>query len=280
MAYCSPETCRMSPSLPPWLSISKDHRMIWVEKDFNAHLVPTLLHGQGLIPLDWAAQSHIQPWTLQGWGKNLFQRLITLIVRNFCLIFILIPSFDLRTFPLVPPLHISCPISLSNYLVAPSGARKCRKVSPEPSLFQAEQPKLFQPGTMREMLQSSDHLHESPLDLLQFHILGSGCSSWLCWALHEFTESTLPTRVLTAQHNLALPATLLRVHLIHVTSKDIKQCQSQHQSPRNTTCHWSPLEHWHVDSTSLSETIHQFLIYWVLCLSHDLRDKNAKWHNV
>lgn len=75
---------------------------------------------------------------------------------------------------------------LSSFLVVPSGTRKCYKVSPEPFLFQAEQPKLFQPGTIMEMIQSFDHLRESPLDLLQFHILRTGCISWLSWTLHEF----------------------------------------------------------------------------------------------
>jgi len=35
--------------------------MVWVEKDHNAHLVPTPCYVQGRQPADQAAQSHIQP---------------------------------------------------------------------------------------------------------------------------------------------------------------------------------------------------------------------------
>jgi len=44
--------------------------MAWVEKDHNAHPVPTPCYVQGHQPADQAAQSHIQPGLkcLQGWG--------------------------------------------------------------------------------------------------------------------------------------------------------------------------------------------------------------------
>ena len=44
--------------------------MAWVEKDHNAHPVPTPSYVQGRQPADQAAQSHIQPGLecLQGWG--------------------------------------------------------------------------------------------------------------------------------------------------------------------------------------------------------------------
>jgi len=46
------------------------HRMAWVEKDHNAHLIPTPCYVQGRQPAAQAAQSHIQPGLecLQGWG--------------------------------------------------------------------------------------------------------------------------------------------------------------------------------------------------------------------
>jgi len=49
---------------------SQSHRMAWVEKDHDAHPVPTLCYVQGRQPPDQAAQSHIQPGLecLQGWG--------------------------------------------------------------------------------------------------------------------------------------------------------------------------------------------------------------------
>jgi len=44
--------------------------MAWIEKDHNAHPVPTPCYVQGLQPADQAAQSHIHPGLecLQGWG--------------------------------------------------------------------------------------------------------------------------------------------------------------------------------------------------------------------
>jgi len=48
----------------------QNHRMAWVEKDHNDHLVSTPCYVQGHHPPDQAAQSHIQPGLecLQGWG--------------------------------------------------------------------------------------------------------------------------------------------------------------------------------------------------------------------
>jgi len=46
------------------------------------------------------------------------------------------------------------------------------KVTPEPSLLQAEQPQLSQPVLIAEVLQPSDHLRGPPLDPLQhIHVL-------------------------------------------------------------------------------------------------------------
>ena len=49
---------------------SQNHRVAWVEKDHNDHLVSTPCYVQGRQPADQAAQSHIQPGLgcLQGWG--------------------------------------------------------------------------------------------------------------------------------------------------------------------------------------------------------------------
>ena len=49
---------------------SQNHRMAWVEKNHNGHLVTPSCYVQGRQPLDQAAQSHIQPGLecLQGWG--------------------------------------------------------------------------------------------------------------------------------------------------------------------------------------------------------------------
>ena len=44
--------------------------MAWVEKDHNAHPVPTPCYVQGRQPADQAAQSHVQPGLecFHGWG--------------------------------------------------------------------------------------------------------------------------------------------------------------------------------------------------------------------
>jgi len=49
---------------------SQSHRMAWVEKDHNAHPVPTPCYVQGRQPAAQGAQIHIQPGLdcLQGWG--------------------------------------------------------------------------------------------------------------------------------------------------------------------------------------------------------------------
>ncbi|KAK4826701.1 hypothetical protein QYF61_010916 [Mycteria americana] len=85
---------------------------------------------------------------------NLVQCLSTLIVKNFFLFKATTPC----------PITIGpCKKSLSSFLVLEG----CYKVFLEPSLLQAEQPQLSQPVFIGEVLQPSDHLHGSPLDLFQ-----------------------------------------------------------------------------------------------------------------
>ena len=55
---------------------SQNHRMAWVEKDHNDHLVSTsLCYVQGRQPLDQSALCHMQPGLecLQGWGIHNLQ---------------------------------------------------------------------------------------------------------------------------------------------------------------------------------------------------------------
>ena len=61
---------RNPPSAHRYGKIESYHRMAWVEKDHNAHPVPTPCSVQGRQPAAQAAQSHIQPGLerLQGWG--------------------------------------------------------------------------------------------------------------------------------------------------------------------------------------------------------------------
>ncbi|KAK4810863.1 hypothetical protein QYF61_008835 [Mycteria americana] len=93
---------------------------------------------------------------------NLFQCLTTLTVKDFFLKASLnLPSLSLKPLFLV--------LSQQALLKILEG---CYKVSPQPSLLQAEQPQLSQPVLVGEVLQPSDHLHGPPLDSLQqLHVL-------------------------------------------------------------------------------------------------------------
>ena len=83
---------------------------------------------------------------------NLGQGLTTLIIKDF----FLIPNLNLPTFSLKPsPLVLSQPLSSSP--AAPPGTGSCSKVSPQPSLLQAEQPQLSQPFLPAEGFQPSCH---------------------------------------------------------------------------------------------------------------------------
>ncbi|KAK4825708.1 hypothetical protein QYF61_002067 [Mycteria americana] len=89
---------------------------------------------------------------------NLFLCLTTLIFRA-------ITPCSITTCP--------CKKSLSSFLVGLLQVLEgCYKVSPEPSLLQAEQPQLSHPVFTGEVLQPSDHLRGPPLDSLQqLHVL-------------------------------------------------------------------------------------------------------------
>ncbi|KAK4825745.1 LOW QUALITY PROTEIN: hypothetical protein QYF61_002184 [Mycteria americana] len=93
---------------------------------------------------------------------NLCQCLTTLIVKNFFLKSSLnLPSLSLKPLPLV--LLQQAPLET---------LEGCYKVSPQPSLLQAEQPQLSQPVLVGEVLQPSGHFCGPPLDpLQQLHVL-------------------------------------------------------------------------------------------------------------
>jgi len=63
----------------------KSRRMAWVEKDHNAHPVPTPCYVQGRQPAAQAAQSHIQPgleWGIHSLLGQPVQCVTTLWVKN------------------------------------------------------------------------------------------------------------------------------------------------------------------------------------------------------
>jgi len=96
---------------------------------------------------------------------NLGQGLTTLMGKNFFLISNLnLPSVSLEPFPLVQSLHTLGKSPSPSFLSAPSGTGSCSKVTPEPSLLQAEQAQLPQPLLVGEMLQPPHHPRSPPLD--------------------------------------------------------------------------------------------------------------------
>ena len=62
--FSSSSRCAFSISL----SSSQYHRMVWVRRDLQDHLIPKACYRQGHLPLDLVAQSPIQP------GHECFQR--------------------------------------------------------------------------------------------------------------------------------------------------------------------------------------------------------------
>ena len=85
---------------------------------------------------------------------NLGQCLTTLTGKNFFLMSNLhLPSFSLQPFPLVLSLHTLAKSPSPSFLSAPPGTGSCSKVSPQPSLPQAEQPQPSQPFLPAEVLQ-------------------------------------------------------------------------------------------------------------------------------
>ena len=101
--------------------------MAWVEKDHNAHPVPTPCYVQGHQPPDQTAQSHIQPGLecLQGWGIHSLlgqpvQCVTTPWVKNFLLTSNLnLPCLSLKPFPLALSLSIQFFSTNSEWMLQP-----------------------------------------------------------------------------------------------------------------------------------------------------------------
>ena len=81
--------------------------------------------------------------------------------------------FNVKPLPLVLSLHALAKKTLSSFLISPLQVLKGRnKVSPQPSLLQAEQPQISQPFLIGEVFHPSDHFCGPPLDpLQQLHVL-------------------------------------------------------------------------------------------------------------
>ena len=129
--------------------LSQNHKIIesfGLDETCKGHLVQAPCNKQGHLQQDQVAQSPIQPdleWfhadSTNSLG-NLFQ-CFTLIIKNFFLICSLnLPSFSLKPSSLVLSLQGFAKSLSAPFLQAPKILNGCNKVSPEPSLLQAEQP--------------------------------------------------------------------------------------------------------------------------------------------
>ena len=126
--------------------------MVRVGRNLKDHLIPTFSTRPGCSELHPACLEPCQGGGSHSFSDNLCQCLTTLMVKNIFLISNLnLPSFSLQLFPPCPittplwkvPLHPSC-----RPFQVPKG---CSKVTPEPSLLQAEQPQLPQPVLLGEV---------------------------------------------------------------------------------------------------------------------------------
>lgn len=239
-------------------------------------------HGQGLIPVDQVGSKPHSALNTPGKRQEPVsvpyphsKEFLPNIYSN--------PIFQFKDISPGSSPICTCPMTLSCCLVAPLGARKWYKGSPEPFLFQTEQPKLFKPGTMRKC--------SSPLiiSMTSLWTCSSSISSELDAALGfelsmRFTQPHLSglsrspgwhpfPPVLTAPHNLVLPANLTPLSM---SPAKILNSTSPNQYPGEPLVTGLHLD---IDmlTAPLSETIHQFLIPWVLRLCLHLRDKNGMW---
>jgi len=141
----------------------------------------TMLHGQGHLPLDQAAQSPIQPGLehFQGGGIHSFSGQPVPVPqnphrKNFFLISSLnLVSFHLKLLPLVQSLQALVK-SFSIFLISPLYRLKgCNKVFLKPLLLQAEHPQLSQPFFIGEVFQPLFHVKIHSIRKLYFSSLCS-----------------------------------------------------------------------------------------------------------
>ena len=99
---------------------------------------PGTLPGMGHLQLLWAACASTSPPS-QG--------------RVLPCIYTKSPLFQCKAIPPRPITKCPCRKPLSSFLAAPLGTGRCSKVSPQPSLLQAEPPQLSQPVPTAELLQ-------------------------------------------------------------------------------------------------------------------------------
>ena len=96
-----------------------------------------------------------------------------------------LPSLSLKPLLLVLLQQALLKIFSQSFLVGLLQVLKgCYKVSPQPSLLQAEQPQLSQPFLIGEVLQPSDHL----CGLLWTH--SNSSMSFLCWGLQNWRQDS------------------------------------------------------------------------------------------
>ena len=157
-----------------WQSTHRMKECFGLEETFKDHLVQPSGHGQGHFSLGQVAQSPIQPdfEHFQGWGiHNISGQPVPVSHPRHKKIPPYVQSTStLFQFKTVAPCPVtkglgkkSLSIFLRSHLYVLNG---CKKVSPDPSLLQAEQLQISQPFFIGEVFHPSDHFCGLHLDLL------------------------------------------------------------------------------------------------------------------
>jgi len=173
------------------LKLARDHKIIecfGLERTFSGHLSQTPLPWAGTPSTRPGCSEHCPTWpeSFQGWGLHyLSGQSVPVYHHPHGKKFLLISSLNLPSLSLKPLLLVlSQQVLLKKiFPVFPIGFRQvlkgCYKVSPRPSLLQAEQSQLSQTFLIGKVFQPSDHLCGPPLDPLQ------QLRDFLCWGLQS-----------------------------------------------------------------------------------------------
>ena len=98
---------------------------------------------------------------------NMCQCLTTLVKKFYLISNLNLPSFSLRPFPLVLSQQTLLKSTSFYFYSALLILKGCYHVSPQPSIFQAEQPQVSQPVLIWAVLHPLDHFCGPPLEVLQ-----------------------------------------------------------------------------------------------------------------
>ena len=184
------------------------HRVFWVGRDPNAHpaVDRTATHQLRLSrnPFNLALSTSTDGTSTASLG-SLFQCFTCPPSERFPLVSYL-PSFSFKQIPLVLSLSACVTSQSCSCSEAPFKYwEAAREVSPEPSLFQAEQVQLHQSFSIGDVLQPSGNLCSPPLDLFQQLHISSTVSENLTEILQAAGSPHIPCNAPLFQLTLLYP---------------------------------------------------------------------------